>query len=461
MDAVLSYLKRNEGRFLARLREYLRFQSISAQSEHRADVRRCAAWLARHCREIGLETEMHATAGHPIVLARTPRRPGAKRPHYLVYGHYDVQPPEPFELWDSPPFEPAIRRGRIFARGATDNKGQHLAHLNAVEAYLKTGTDLLCDLTFLIEGEEEVGSANVGPFLRKHREALRCQAAVISDSGMPSLKQPALTYGLRGGIGMEIVLRGPARDLHSGTFGGAIDNPAMVLCQMLASLRDAKGRIRVPGFYEQVAPLSPSERRRLAGGSFSGRELQKLAGVPRLFGEAGYTPGEQCSARPTLEINGLTGGYQGEGGKTIIPAWARAKITCRLVPNQTPERIRSLVIRHLERICPRTVEMQITPRRGGSGPYLMSPESAEAQAALRALRASFGRAPVLIREGGSIPIVSQFKSILNMDTLLVGFGLPDDRAHSPNENLSLAAYRLGSRFCARLWPELAALGKRR
>ena len=459
MQDVLDYLKRNELRFLERLRDYLRIPSVSAQRQHRGDLRRCAGWLAAHCRAIGLEARVHPTAGHPIVVARTPRRSGARKPHYLVYGHYDVQPPEPFELWKSPPFEPAVRRGFLFARGATDNKGQHLAHLNAVEAYLRTGTELPCDLTFIIEGEEEVGSANVRRFLREHRRELRCDGVVVSDSGMPSLREPALTYGLRGNASLEVTIRGPSRDLHSGTFGGAVDNPAMVLCGMLAGMRGADGRIAIPGFYDAVAPLSSGERRRLARHAPTSAQLARLAGVPRLRGEDGYTPAEQSAARPTVEINGLTSGYQGEGGKTIIPSWARAKLTFRLVPDQTPAGTRRLVIRHLRRVCPPTVRMEFDVRSEGSAPYLMSPDAPAARAALRALRLAFHRQPVVIREGGSIPIVSLFKSVLGVDTLLVGFGLPDDRTHSPNENFSLAAYRLGSLFSSRLWPELASLGR--
>ena len=461
MPTVSSYLKSNESRFVERLSDYLRFPSVSAQRQHRGDLKRCAAWLAAHCRAIGLEAKVHPTAGHPIVAARTPRRPGAKRPHYLGYGHYDVQPPEPFERWDTPPFKPTVKRGYIYARGATDNKGQHLAHLNAVEAYLRTGTELPCDLTFLIEGEEEVGSASIRRFLQDHREELRCDGVVVSDSGMPSLKEPALTYALRGNTGLEIILHGPSQDLHSGTFGGAVDNPAMVLCQLLAGLRDAKGRITIPGFYDRVVPLTRAERRRLARHAITDAQLKKLTGVPRLRGEDGFTPTEQSSARPTLEINGLTSGYQGEGGKTIIPSWARAKLTCRLVPNQTPAELRRRVIRHLRRICPPTVKMEITAMSEGSIPYLMSPDAPAALAALRALHRSFGCQPVVIREGGSIPIVSLFRSVLGVDSLLVGFGLPDDRAHSPNENFSLTAYRLGGQFSSCLWPELAALDRAR
>ena len=276
------------------------------------------------------------TGGHPIVVAKTPCRKSTRRPRFLVYGHYDVQPPEPFELWQSPPFEPRIAGRSLYARGAADNKGQHLAHLKAVEAYLKTGTELPCDLTFVIEGEEEVGSNSLASFLKRHRAELGCDVIVISDTGMPSLKHPALTYALRGIIAFEITLRGPARDLHSGIFGGAVNNPAMALCQLLGRLRDPNGRVTIPGFYDDVVPLSTYERKELARLPLKDRDFKKLLGVPELFGERGYSAEEQRGARPTFEINGLTSGYQGEGSKTIVPAWARAKITCRLVPGQNP-----------------------------------------------------------------------------------------------------------------------------
>jgi acetylornithine deacetylase/succinyl-diaminopimelate desuccinylase-like protein len=453
VQAVLDYLKKNEARFIRELCDYLRFPSVSAQSRHKKDLAACANWLVTRCRDIGLETKLCPTPGNPVIVARTPRRPGPARPHFLVYGHYDVQPAEPFELWTSPPFEPRIKQGRVFARGAVDNKGQHLAHLNAIEAYLKTGTELPCDLTFVVEGEEEVGSTSLGGFLKTHVKELRCEGVVISDSGMPSMKTPALTYALRGIVAVEVTLHGPARDLHSGIFGGAVENPAMALCQLLARLRDPRGRIAIPGFYRDVAPLSAYERRQLARFPKSDAALKKLLGVPQLAGERGYTATEQRCARPTIEINGLTSGYQGEGSKTIIPAWARAKLTFRLVPNQKPDKIRALVLRQLKRLCPPTVRMEVTTGHGGE-PYLVSPKGAQAQAALRALKLAFGREPILMREGGSIPIVNDFKKHLGVDTLLLGLALPDDNPHSPNEKFELACYTNGMRMGAFLWQEL-------
>jgi len=464
MQAVIDFLTQNESRFVDELCQYVRFPSVSAQPQHRDDLKACAEWVVRQCQEIGLQAQLCSTAGNPIVLAKTPRRNGAgpaapKRSeggHFLVYGHYDVQPPEPFELWKTPPFEPRIEGRSLFARGASDNKGQNLAHLKAVEAYLRTGTGLPCDLTFLIEGEEEVGSKSLAQFLRERREELRCDAVVISDTGMPGKQHPALTYALRGIAAFEITLRGPSRDLHSGIFGGTVDNPAMALSQLLAKLRDKNGRVAVPGFYDDVQPLSAYERKQFKRLPFTEREYQKLVGVPKLFGEKGYTPFEQRSARPTFEINGLTSGYQGEGSKTIVPAWARAKITVRLVPDQDPAKIIRLVRRHLQKLCPPTVRMEIQAGHGAE-PYIVSPDGPQAQAALRALKSAFGREPILMREGGSIPIVNDFKKILGVDTLLLGLGLPDDNAHSPNEKFDLDCFAKGQLMSAHLWQELGVM----
>jgi acetylornithine deacetylase/succinyl-diaminopimelate desuccinylase-like protein len=453
MQAIERYLKQNEDRFIRELCDYLRFPSVSAQPKHRSDLESCAKWFAEHCTHIGLEARVHPTSGNPIILAKTPRVHSSLRPHFLIYGHYDVQPAEPFDLWKSPPFEPRIVGRSLFARGSADNKGQHFAHLKAVEAYLKTGSDLPCDLTFIIEGEEEVGSSRLADFVQAHRVELRCDAIVISDTGLPSLKLPALTYALRGIAAFEITLHGPSRDLHSGIFGGSVDNPAMVLCQLLGELRDPKGRIAIPGFYKEVAPLNAYERKQMARLPFNENSYRKFLGVPKLFGERGYTAEEQRTARPTCEINGLTSGYQGDGSKTIIPAWASAKLTFRLVPNQTPKQIQKVVTEHLRRICPPTVRMTIESGHGGE-PYFVSPQGPQAQAALRALKRAFGYEPVAIREGGSIPIINSMKKILGVDALMLGLALPDANAHSPNEKFSLDAFVKGMRMSAYLWQEL-------
>ncbi len=458
MNPIETYLGEHRERFVRELCEYLRFPSVSAQPNHAGDLRACADWIAAHCRGIGLEAEVTPTGGHPIVLARTPRHPGSRKPHFVVYGHYDVQPPEPLELWKSPPFEPTIEGDALFARGASDNKGQHFAHIKAVEAYLRTGTELPCDLSFLIEGEEEVGCTHLGPFLKARRKDLLCDAIVISDTGMPGPKYPALTYALRGIVAMEVTVRGPNRDLHSGIFGGSVDNPAMVLCQMLAQLRNAKGRILVPGFYDDVLKLSAFERKQMARLPFKESAERRFLGVPALFGESGYSCVEQRSARPTCEINGLTSGYQGEGSKTIIPSWARAKLTFRLVANQDPATVVRQVTARLKALCPPTVRMQVDAGHGGA-PYWIEPTGPFAQASLRALKKAFGQEPVLLREGGSIPIVNEFRRVLGVDSLLLGLALPDANAHSPNEQLNLSIFEKGMHMSAGLWPELSAVAQ--
>jgi succinyl-diaminopimelate desuccinylase len=453
MDSILGYLAANEARFVDELCAYASIPSVSAQSQHAGDLRSSADWIARRCRSAGLVTVVHETKGNPIVIARTPNH-DPKKPTFLVYGHYDVQPAEPFELWTSPPFQPR-RVGRdVFARGVSDNKGQHLAHIIATEAWLKSGKTLPCNLTFLIEGEEEVGSTALYEFLPVQAAKLACAAVVISDSGIPSLKHPALTYALRGIAAFEIRLDGPSRDLHSGIYGGSLDNPAMALCQLLGQMRDKKGRINVPGYYDDVVKLSAYERKQMARVPFSETKYRKFLGVPELFGEVGFTPDEQRSARPTFEINGLTSGYQGEGSKTIVPAWASAKVTLRLVPNQSPKKVILAVKRQLQKLCPPTVKLTLKHGHGGE-PYLVDPTSSLAQGALRALQKGFGHEPVLLREGGSIPIVSAFKKHLRAETLLLGMALPDDNPHSPNEKFSLDAFAAGMRTSALLWPELA------
>jgi acetylornithine deacetylase/succinyl-diaminopimelate desuccinylase-like protein len=453
------YLEQNESRFIDELSTYVRFPSVSAQPQHAADVRACSEWIAARCRKIGLDTTVHETIGNPIVVAKTPKW-DAKKPTFLVYGHYDVQPPEPFHLWTSPPFEPRQVGRALFARGASDNKGQHLAHLNTVEAYLATGTELPVNLTFLIEGEEEVGCGGLNDFLPKNRELLKCDGVVISDNGIPSLKHPTLTYALRGIVALEVRIDGPSRDLHSGLFGGTVENPAMALCQLLAQMRDAKGRITVPGYYDDVLKLSKYERAQMAKLPHSDAAYRRLVGSPKLFGETGYTVEEQRTSRPTFEINGLTSGYQGDGSKTIIPSWASAKLTLRLVPGQKPSRVIASVKKHLKKLCPPTVKLTIQGGHGGE-PYLCPPDSAFAQAALKALEKGFGYPAGLAREGGSIPIVNRFRSELGADTLLLGMALPDDNAHSPNEKFDLDAFASGMQMAAHLWPLLAEASARK
>jgi acetylornithine deacetylase/succinyl-diaminopimelate desuccinylase-like protein len=453
MQKVTAYLRANQSRFVKELSDYVRFPSVSAQPQHRKDLRACAEWLLAHCKKIGLDAQLRPTKGNPIITAKTPRGK-TKRPHFVVYGHYDVQPAEPFELWKTPPFTPRIEGNAMFARGASDNKGQNLAHLKAVEAYLKTGTELPCDLTFVIEGEEEVGSKSLAAFLKKYSSELKCDAVVVSDTGIPGIKHPALTYALRGIAAMELTVHGPSRDLHSGVFGGSVENPAMALAQLLAKVRDKNGRILIPGFYDDVTPLSAFERKQLARLPGSDAEYRKFLGVPQLFGERGFTPREQSTSRPTFEINGLTSGYQGEGSKTIVPAWARAKVTMRLVPRQNPRKIIDSARKFLFKNCSSACRLEIQSGHGAES-YLVSPTGPQAKAALRALKSAFGYEPVLMREGGSIPIVNQFKKYLGAETLLLGLALPDDNAHSPNEKFDLRCFAKGQLMGAYLWQELA------
>jgi len=454
---VLRYLATHEERFVDELLDYARIPSISAQSNHAGDMKRCAKWIVERCRKAGLKADIHQTTGYPVAIARTPKT-DPKKPTFMVYGHYDVQPPDPLELWTSPPFEPRRKGRNVYARGISDNKGQHLAHINAVEAWLKTGNELPCNVTFFIEGEEEVGSKALYKFLPKHARELGCKAMIVSDNDIPSLKHPTLCYSLRGMAPLEIRLDGPDRDLHSGIYGGAVDNPAMVLAQMLAQLRDRRGRITIPGFYDDVLKLSAYERKQLGKLPASPERIRKEVGAPKLFGEAGFTPEEQRTARPTFEINGLTSGYQGEGGKTIIPAWASAKLTMRLVPNQEPKKILALVKKHLQKICPPSVKLTMTEGTGGA-PYLVDPTGPLAQACLRAVKAGFGHEGLLARGGGSIPIIAAFQKHLKADSLMLGMALPDDNPHSPDEKFSLDSYAAGMRMGAHLWPELTAAAR--
>ncbi|MGB9603539.1 MAG: dipeptidase [Limisphaerales bacterium] len=453
MDLVIDYINRNYDRFVNELCDYVRFPSVSAQKEHRDDTAKCAEWIANHLKGIGLDVEVYKTDNHPIVVAKTKRR--KSKPHIVIYGHYDVQPPEPFELWASPPFYPRIVDNKLYARGASDNKGQHFAHIKAVEAYIKSGCELPCDVTFLIEGEEEIGSAELLKFLKSHKELLRCDAVVASDTGIPGIDYPALTYALRGVAALEIYVYGPLRDLHSGIYGGAVDNPAMVLCQILAQLRDKNGRIKIPGFYDNVRRLTKLEREYLSKIPFNEKEFKEFLGVPQLFGEKGYSPIEQRTARPTIEINGLTSGYQGEGSKTIIPSTASAKLTFRLVPDQNKEDILEIVCKHIKKICPPTVRLELVKGHSGD-PYILDPTSSLCVATLAALKKAFNREPLLLREGGSIPIVTDIKKILGVDTILVGLALPDDNAHSPNEKFDLRCFQTGMKMSAILLDELSA-----
>ena len=432
---------------------FLRFPSVSTDDAYTEKLKACAHWLVERLTSIGLETQLVSTAGHPIVWARNKHRPG--RHTVLIYGHYDVQPPDPLELWDSPPFEPILKDGYIFARGATDNKGQILSHILGIQETIEQDGELPVNLHLVVEGEEEIGSVNLGSFLNENRDALKCDVAVVSDTGMIARGVPTLSYGLRGVTALEIKVIGAKMDLHSGVFGGAVANPITALAQLLTTLHDNKGRVAIAGFYDRVKPLENWEREAWRKLPVDGDELiLKETGVPELFGEAGYSSLERLWARPTAEINGIGGGYQGKGTKTVIASHAMAKLTFRLVPNQEGDEILKLAKTHLRKNLPKGVTLDITD--GHSGPwYLTDPHSPEGEAAQRALRKAFNAEVALIREGGSIPIVAQFRGILGVETLLMGLALADCRAHSPNENFPLENLEGGIRLNKAILQELA------
>ena len=432
----------------------LRFPSVSTDSARAGDLRRCADWLAGFMRDSGFATEVHPTQGHPIVVSRNTHRAG--RPTVLLYGHYDVQPADPLELWDSPPFEPKIEDGILYARGATDNKGQLMAHAIGLRQTMAAHGDLPVNLIALFEGEEEIGSRNLGPFLAAHRDSLACDVVAISDTGMVAAGVPTFTYGLRGIACCEVEITGPSADLHSGIFGGAVANPATELARLIGRLHDSHGRIQIDGFYDAVRPLEPWERASWATLPLDDAELLRLTGSPALHGEAGFSSLERLWARPTAEVNGLGGGYQGEGSKTVLPSRAFAKLSFRLVPDQDPADLQPRIEAWLRSQVPGSVTVRIHSGHSGQ-PYAMDPHSRFGAAAQAALRATFdGRDPALIREGGSIPIVRSFKEILGADTLLLGLALPDCRAHAPNENFPLANFEAGQRLNRHLLECLAA-----
>ncbi len=437
---------------LSDLFEYLRFQSVSTDPARVADVAACAQWLREKFAGMGLEARVYPTGRHPIVVARTERKPGRKT--VLIYGHYDVQPVEPVAEWNTEPFEPVVKEGVIFARGATDNKGQTLAHILGAEKTLREKGELPVNLVFLIEGEEEVGSTHLGAFLKDHREELACDVIAISDTGMVAPGVPALTYGLRGILALEVRLHGAATDLHSGIYGGAVPNPATLLARLIASLHDADFHVAIPGFYENVAELAPWERAEWAKLPLTDAALQAATRAPVMMGEGGYTALERVWGRPTAEVNGIGGGYQGEGSKTIVPREAFAKLTFRLVPNQTPEAIEQSVRAHLEKHCPPGVRMEIDVEQGGE-PFMCDPNGPQGQAARRALKRVFGVEPALIREGGSIPILQTLQQTLGAQILLLGLALPDANCHAPNENFPVANFEAGMALNQALLEELA------
>ena len=452
MNNVIDFINVNRDRYLEELKALLAIPSISALPEHAGDVRRCAEWCADEMRRVGLENvRLVETPGNPVVYGDWLHADGA--PTILFYGHYDVQPVDPLNLWDSPPFEATIRDGEIYARGSADDKGQVFMHLKAVEAHLKQNGALPVNIRFILEGEEEVGSEHLDDFVRSHKSDLAANVVVISDSPMFARGVPSICYGLRGLVYFQIDLRGSSTDLHSGSFGGAVANPAFVLAQVIAQMKDRGGRVKIPHFYDDVLPLQDEERKGWASLPFNEKTYRKDFGIPKVFGETGFTTLERTWARPTLEVNGLLSGFTGEGAKTVLPAVAMAKISMRLVPDQQPNKIAELFEEFVRKVTPKTVELKITRMQGGK-PWMTSFDNTYVQAAGRAIEKGFGRSPIFTREGGSIPVVSTFQEELGLPSVLFGVGLPDENAHAPNEKLDVSNFHNGIIASAYLYDEI-------
>ena len=455
MDQTVDYINVNRDRYVEELKQYLAIPSISALPAHAGDVRRCAEWTADALRTAGLQNvRLIETPGHPVVYGDWLGAPGA--PTILFYGHYDVQPVDPVELWTSPPFQATVRDGEIYARGAADDKGQVFMHIKAVEAHLKQTGKLPVNIKFFIEGEEEVGSAHLDEFVRTHKAELASDVVVISDSPMFDRGIPSICYGLRGLAYFQIDVRGTKSDLHSGSFGGAVANPAFVLAQILNQMKDRSGRIKITGFYDDVRELSEAERAEWKKLPFNETRYRKELGAPKLFGETGYTTLERVWARPTFEVNGLLSGFTGEGAKTVLPATAMAKVSMRLVPDQDPNKIADLFEAYLNEVAPKTVEVKLTRMHGGK-PWMTEFDNKYVRAAGRAIEKGFGKAPVFNREGGSIPVVSTFQEELGVPSVLFGVGLPDENAHAPDEKLDLGNFHSGIIAAAYLYAEIASL----
>jgi acetylornithine deacetylase/succinyl-diaminopimelate desuccinylase-like protein len=452
MEKILQYIEKNQQQFLSELKTLISFPSISNSKDHKPDMERCAKWLSDHIKELGMKNvQIFPTAGHPIVYGEWLEAAG--KPTVLVYGHYDVQPAEPLDLWTSPPFEGTVRDGNIYARGASDDKGQLFIHLKSIEAFMKNSGALPVNIKIILEGEEEIGSEHLESFLREHKNLLKADLVLISDTSMFARGVPSVCYGLRGLSYMQIDLIGPERDLHSGSYGGSVHNTIQALTEIISSLHDKNGKITIPGFYDDVLKLSKEERAAFKKLPWSDKKFAKELGVKELYGEKGFTTIERLWARPTLECNGIWGGFTGEGAKTVLPSKASAKISMRLVPNQKPDKIAKLFEKHIKNIVPKTVKVSVTNLHGGE-PAITPVDSPGVRTAICALEKGFGKKPLYQREGGSIPIVVQFKKILGSDSVLLGFGLPDENAHAPNEFLNLDNFFGGIRTVAHFYNEL-------
>lgn len=441
MEQAVKYIKKNKKNYIEELKDYLRIPSISTQKSSVPDVKKCSKFVADSLKKAGMKkVQIIQTKGHPLVYAEWMGAPG--KPTVLIYGHYDVQPVDPIDLWKSPPFEPIIKKGKIWARGADDNKGQNFVHIKSVEAYLKTSGKLPVNVKFLIEGEEEIGSENLEKFLKQNKKLLKCDTVLISDTSMYGPGIPTINYGLRGLCYMEIEVTGPNRDLHSGSFGGGIANPINELAQIISKLQNSDGKITIPGFYKDVKRLSVEERSNYKKLKYSDRELMKEYEVSALQGEKGYSTLERLSGRPTLDCNGIIGGFTEEGAKTVLPSKASAKISMRLVPNQDPKTIAKLFEKHVKSIAPKSVKVKVKDLHGGL-PIVMSLDDKAIKAASKAVSKAFGGKAVFTREGGSIPIVVEFANQLKAPVVLMGLGLETDNIHSPNEHFDLKNFELG------------------
>jgi acetylornithine deacetylase/succinyl-diaminopimelate desuccinylase-like protein len=450
-----TYIDQKHDEHLNDLYELLRIPSVSAQTQHQQDIESAALWVADRLRRAGLDSvEIVPTKMHPLVYGESLRAPG--KPTVLFYGHYDVQPPEPLELWTSPPFEPTIRNGNLFGRGTADDKGQIHLHIRALDALHRTAGQLPINIKVLIEGEEEVGSESLWDYVQKNKAKLQADALIVSDTSMLKRGVPSITYGLRGLSYYEITLTGPAQDLHSGIFGGAVPNPLTILAELFAKLHDKNFRVAIPGFYNDVTPLSKAERQALAKLPFSPKEFLKTVGSPALCGEKGFSVAEQVWCRPTLELNGMWGGYIGEGAKTVIPSKAHAKFSTRLVPRQDPDKISRLVEKHIRKLLPKTVKCDFQVLSTGK-PWVAPYTHPFFEVAHDALEKGFGKRAVFIREGGSIPFVTQMYDTFKVPCILLGFGLPDENAHAPDEHIALENYFGGIKAVANFYRGLGAL----
>ncbi|MBX2977130.1 MAG: dipeptidase [Ignavibacteriaceae bacterium] len=446
MEQVIAYINKNYDSYVEQLKQFLTIKSISTLPENKADMKKCAEFVSDKLKEAGLsKVQIFKTEGHPIVYGEWLGAPG--KPTILVYGHYDVQPVDPIDLWDSPPFEPVIKDGKIFARGATDDKGQLFVHIKSVEAYFKSVGSLPINIKFLIEGEEEIGSPHLEPFIKANKDLLKCDTVLVSDTSLFAPGQPTLTYGLRGLSYLEVEVTGPNRDLHSGSYGGAVANPVNVLASMISKLHDKNGKITIPGFYDSVLPLTKNERENFKKLKFSEKKYAADLQVAELSGEKGFSTLERTWARPTLDCNGIFGGFTGKGAKTIIPSKATAKISMRLVPNQEPKKASKLFESYFKKLAPKSVKVKVTDLHGGY-PVLTPLNHKATVAASKAMESAFGKKTVFMREGGSIPVIATFDKVLKAPTVLMGLGLNSENLHSPNEHFNLKHFHLGIKSSA-------------